>query len=103
MALELGGGACRAVRTSRRRRPLFSAVDGSASAACVAVCLSLRNGAAMTELLEAYAKVTGEDVIDHLRQLTESMRGMSVVHVNSTRVGGGVAEILHKLVPLMNE
>lgn len=57
----------------------------------------------MTELLEAYAKVAGEDVIDHLRQLTASMRGMSVVHVNSTRVGGGVAEILHKLVPLMNE
>lgn len=57
----------------------------------------------MTALLQAYAAVTGEDVIDHLRQLTGALRGMKVVHVNSTRVGGGVAEILYKLVPLMNE
>lgn len=57
----------------------------------------------MTVLLDAYAEVTGADVIDHLRQLTAALRGLKVVHVNSTRVGGGVAEILYKLVPLMNE
>ena len=57
----------------------------------------------MTDLLSAYAEVTGNDVIDHLRQLAEPLRGMKVVHVNSTRVGGGVAEILEKLVPLTNE
>ncbi len=57
----------------------------------------------MTELLEGYAKVAGEDVIDHLRQLSVPLKGMKMVHVNSTRVGGGVAEILTKLVPLLSE
>lgn len=57
----------------------------------------------MSTLLESYAQIAGKDVVEHLRQLTESMAGMKVVHVNSTRVGGGVAEILEKLVPLMNE
>lgn len=54
-------------------------------------------------LLDAYAEHTGADVIGHLRQLAEPLRGCKVVHVNSTRVGGGVAEILEKLVPLTRE
>lgn len=57
----------------------------------------------MSSLLESYAAITGPDVVDHLRQLAESLRGKKVVHVNSTRIGGGVAEILEKLVPLSNE
>lgn len=57
----------------------------------------------MSGLLELYAKIVGEDVVDHLAQLAASMRGMTVVHVNSTLMGGGVAEILHKMVPLMRE
>jgi trehalose synthase len=54
----------------------------------------------MTSMLEAYASVAGEDIIGHLQQLTEPLQGKTVVHVNSTRLGGGVAEILTKLVPL---
>ncbi len=54
-------------------------------------------------LLEEYAKVSGEDVIAQLRQLAAPLNGAKVVHVNSTRSGGGVAEILTKLVPLMQE
>jgi trehalose synthase len=57
----------------------------------------------MTGLLESYAEVAGEDVVDHLRQLAAPLKGMKVVHVNSTKAGGGVAEILAKLVPLKNE
>jgi trehalose synthase len=57
----------------------------------------------MTAMLDCYAAVTGEDVIRHLQQLAEPLKGKSVVHVNSTRVGGGVAEILEKLVPLARE
>ena len=57
----------------------------------------------MTTMLEAYASVTGEDVIRHLQQLAQPLQGKSIVHVNSTRVGGGVAEILEKLVPLTRE
>ncbi|MDF1615769.1 glycosyltransferase [Desulfurivibrio dismutans] len=57
----------------------------------------------MKEMLAAYAEVVGQDVIAHLQQLSLPLQGMKVVHVNSTRVGGGVAEILEKLVPLSNE
>jgi trehalose synthase len=53
--------------------------------------------------LDEYAEVAGGDVIDHLRQLAEPLRGMKLVHVNSTRTGGGVAEILEKFVPLTRE
>lgn len=60
-------------------------------------------GRDMTGLLDSYAAAAGEDSIDQLRQLAQLMSGMTVVHVNSTRLGGGVAEILHKLVPLSNE
>src|SRR5690606_31008931 len=57
----------------------------------------------MSGMLEAYAAAAGEESIDQLRQLARLMRGMTVVHINSTRSGGGVAEILHKLVPLSAE
>ncbi len=57
----------------------------------------------MTTMLEAYAAITGADVIHHLQQLAKSLQGKTVVHVNSTRVGGGVAEILEKMVPLSRE
>jgi trehalose synthase len=53
--------------------------------------------------IERYANVAGKDVIEHLRQLAGILKGMKVVHVNSTKEGGGVAEILEKLVPLMQE
>ncbi len=53
--------------------------------------------------LDLYAEITGEDVINHLRQLARQLQGMKVVQVNSTRLGGGVAEILDKLVPMMND
>ena len=53
-------------------------------------------------LIEDYQRVVGSDVIEQLFQLAEPLRGLRVVHVNSTRVGGGVAEILTKMVPLSN-
>lgn len=56
-----------------------------------------------SSLLDTYRSIAGEDVVDHLRQLALSLSGLRVVHVNSTRVGGGVAEILTKLVPLKRE
>lgn len=57
----------------------------------------------MSNLLKKYAAVVGDDVIRQLTQLSAPLRGKKVVHVNSTRQGGGVAEILDKLVPLMRE
>jgi trehalose synthase len=57
----------------------------------------------MTSLLEEYAAIIGEENVDHLRQLAALLRGMKTVHVNSTKVGGGVAEMLITLVPLERE
>lgn len=57
----------------------------------------------MRRLLPAYAEVVGQDVVRQLVKLAAPMKGLRVVHVNSTRTGGGVAEILDKLVPLMSE
>jgi len=54
-------------------------------------------------MLAEYAGVAGADVIRQLHLLAEPMRGMRVVHISSTRQGGGVAEILEKLVPLTTE
>ncbi|HTY21573.1 MAG TPA: glycosyltransferase [Desulfomonilaceae bacterium] len=53
--------------------------------------------------IDDYAEVAGEEVIDHLRQLAVRLKGIRVVHVNSTRTGGGVAEILTQLVPLQQD
>ncbi|MFO7914287.1 MAG: glycosyltransferase [Candidatus Krumholzibacteriales bacterium] len=57
----------------------------------------------MPPKLKRYAEIVGNDVIDQLFQLAHLLEGIKVVHVNSTRQGGGVAEILNKLVPLMKE
>ena len=57
----------------------------------------------MSDLLDAYARVAGKDAANHLQQLSAPLKGAKFVHVNSTRVGGGVAEILMTMVPLMNE
>ena len=53
--------------------------------------------------LDFYADIVGHDVIDHLYQLSSLLKNIKVIHVNSTRKGGGVAEILEKLVPLSQE
>jgi len=57
----------------------------------------------MGSILDKYARICGPEVIDQLRQLVVPLKGAKVVHVNSTRKGGGVAEILAKLVPLKKE
>lgn len=56
-----------------------------------------------TPSLEEYAGPAGAEVIDHLKALARPLSGARVVHVNSTLVGGGVAEILSRLVPLKRE
>jgi trehalose synthase len=50
-----------------------------------------------------YEDIVGTPVIEHLRQLGEKLKGVRVIHVNSTMEGGGVAEILKWMVPLMED
>jgi trehalose synthase len=51
--------------------------------------------------LDKYASVIGEKKIGEIKVLAKNLAGRNVCHVNSTSFGGGVAEILHRLVPLM--
>lgn len=53
--------------------------------------------------IEEYIPVVGQSVIDDLRLLAESLKGKVIQHISSTSVGGGVAEILTCMVPLLKE
>ncbi len=53
--------------------------------------------------LEKLAEITGSHVVEHLYQLAHWVKDVKVVHINSTKEGGGVAEILKNIVPLMRE
>ena len=57
----------------------------------------------MSGLLERYEEVSGTDAVTQLRQLAAPLKGIKLVHVSSTRKGGGVAEILTEFVPLQQE
>lgn len=56
----------------------------------------------MSTLLEDYQAIVGKDYIDQLHQIAKVLKGIKVVHVNSTKQGGGVAEILDQMIPLTN-
>lgn len=53
--------------------------------------------------LEHYAEVVGAGEIEELRALAKPLRYRTIEMINSTAVGGGVAEILNRLVPLAEE
>jgi trehalose synthase len=53
--------------------------------------------------IEDYIPVVGASIIDDLRLIAQRLKDKTVQHVNSTAVGGGVAEILSRLVPMLNE
>jgi len=53
--------------------------------------------------LADYRPIVGEEVIARIRALAEPLREARVVHVNATAFGGGVAEMLVTLVPLMRD
>ncbi len=53
--------------------------------------------------LEEYIPIVGQAVMDDLRLIAEKLAGKRVQHINSTATGGGVAEILNRMVPLLKE
>jgi trehalose synthase len=57
----------------------------------------------MVPKLGDYTPIVGDGVVMELKLLGERLAGKRVVNVNSTRVGGGVAEILNRLIPLLHE
>lgn len=53
--------------------------------------------------LDRYAQFVGEDVLARVYSVAASLAGSHVLHINTTRHGGGVAELLAALFPLMEE
>jgi trehalose synthase len=53
--------------------------------------------------LQDYEPIVGRSCIEELRMLSEHLAGKIVQNINSTFVGGGVAEILEHMVPLLNQ
>ncbi|MFZ0136957.1 MAG: glycosyltransferase [Candidatus Sulfotelmatobacter sp.] len=53
--------------------------------------------------MDDYQGIVGAADIEELRFLARELKGKTVKMVNSTAVGGGVAEMLNQLVPLLNE
>lgn len=53
--------------------------------------------------LQDYEPIVGRSCIEELRMLSEQLAGRIVQNINSTFVGGGVAEILEHMVPLLNQ
>lgn len=54
-------------------------------------------------LLQDYAPIIGKSQLDELYFLAAAVQGKNIKMVNSTAVGGGVAEMLNRLVPLLDE
>ena len=54
-------------------------------------------------MLDRYEPIVGRGVIDELYLLSDRLKNRSIQHINSTAVGGGVAEILNRMVPLLKE
>ena len=53
--------------------------------------------------LADYTHLAGRPLIEEVRELAEELRGLKVLHLSATAFGGGVAEILYSLVPLMRD
>ena len=54
-------------------------------------------------MINRYAGISPKGDLILLELLGEKLKGKSFLHVNSTKEGGGVAEILHRMVPIMTD
>ncbi len=57
---------------------------------------------AKTEIKD-YLPIVGPGVIDDLILLSEKIQGKVIQNINSTAVGGGVAELLSRIIPFLKE
>lgn len=53
--------------------------------------------------IEDYIPITGQATVDELRMLADHLHGKVIQNINSTAVGGGVAEILTRMIPLLKQ
>ncbi|MBI2210397.1 MAG: glycosyltransferase [Deltaproteobacteria bacterium] len=53
--------------------------------------------------IEDYVPIAGQAVVEELFLLAERLSGRVIQNINSTAVGGGVAEILSRMIPLLGQ
>ncbi len=53
--------------------------------------------------IDEYRPIVGDEVIDELYIIARKLQKRTIQNINSTSFGGGVAEILSRMVPLMHE
>ena len=53
--------------------------------------------------IEDYIPIVGQATVDELGLLADRLRGKAIQNINSTAVGGGVAEIFSRMIPLLNQ
>ena len=56
----------------------------------------------MSSALDEYREVSPKGTVDFLYRLSDLVKGKSFLHVNAVRYGGGMSEVLRRLVPMMN-
>lgn len=56
----------------------------------------------MAQELDEYRDVAPKGTVDFLYRLSESVSGRHFVHVSAVRYGGGAAELLRRLIPILN-
>jgi trehalose synthase len=54
-----------------------------------------------TQKLEKYKNLISKELYGEIQEISQDLKGLRVFHVNSTPRGGGVAEVLKSLIPLM--
>lgn len=54
-------------------------------------------------MIDEYSGIVPKGDLILLQKLGEKMRNRSFLHINSTRAGGGVAEILQRMIPILVE
>ncbi|MCC2641534.1 MAG: treT [Nitrospira sp.] len=55
----------------------------------------------MSTALDEYREVSPKGTVDFLYRLSDLVKGRSMLHVNAVRYGGGMSEVLRRLVPMM--
>jgi len=53
--------------------------------------------------LDLYQEIAPKGTIEILKRLAQKISQKRILHINSTKLGGGVAEILRSLVPLLQD
>jgi trehalose synthase len=56
-----------------------------------------------SKLLTDYVTIASRGLMDQIRALAAPLAGKRVLHLSATAFGGGVAEILYTLIPLMRD